>query len=130
MNRTYVRSQTLFTGLEDSARTDQVLIVEDGLIAHVGPAATAPAPLATDTIVDAGEQFVMPGLVDVHTHLIFGNAQSEEDIDLHVSPEFRALRGLFFVQHGAAPRSHHRFIEGRLSAARDDLRPGAVVPRP
>ena len=41
----------------------------------------------------------MPGLVDVHTHLVFGNARSEEDIDYWVTPEFRALRGLFFAQH-------------------------------
>ena len=41
----------------------------------------------------------MPGLVDVHTHLAFGNAQSEEDIDLWTSDEFRALRGMFFAQH-------------------------------
>ena len=41
----------------------------------------------------------MPGLVDVHTHLVFGNARSEEDVDFWATPEFRALRGTFFAQH-------------------------------
>ena len=40
----------------------------------------------------------MPGLIDVHTHLAYGNAKSEEDIDLYQPMEFRALRGLFFAQ--------------------------------
>jgi imidazolonepropionase-like amidohydrolase len=99
MNRIHVRCSKLFTGLDDQAREDQVLVAENGVIAYVGPASAAPAPGENDAVVDARGNFVMPGLVDVHTHLIFGNAQSEEDIDLHVSPEFRALRGLFFVQH-------------------------------
>src|SRR5437667_810632 len=44
----------------------------------------------------------MPGLIDVHTHLAYGNAKSEEDIDLYSPLEFRALRGLFFAQKVAA----------------------------
>ena len=40
----------------------------------------------------------MPGLIDVHTHLAYGNAKSEEDIDLYQPMEFRALRALFFAQ--------------------------------
>ena len=40
----------------------------------------------------------MPGLIDVHVHLAYGNAKSEEDIDLYSPLEFRALRGLFFAQ--------------------------------
>jgi imidazolonepropionase-like amidohydrolase len=40
----------------------------------------------------------MPGLLDVHTHLAYGNAKSEEDIDLYQPLEFRTLRGLFFAQ--------------------------------
>lgn len=99
MSRTYIRCKTLFTGLENEARRDQTLIVENGLFAWVGDTAEAPACAPEDVLVDAGDDFVMPGLVDVHTHLVFGNAKSEEDIDLHVSPEFRALRGLFFTQH-------------------------------
>jgi hypothetical protein len=42
--RTFVRCQRLFTGLEDQARADQVLVVDNGLFTHVGPAAQAPQP--------------------------------------------------------------------------------------
>jgi imidazolonepropionase-like amidohydrolase len=99
MARTHVNCNTLFTGLEDTARQQQRLIIEDGIFTYVGPQDSAPAIGAGEEVIDTGEHFVMPGLVDVHTHLVFGNAKSEEDIDLHVSPEFRALRGLFFTQH-------------------------------
>jgi imidazolonepropionase-like amidohydrolase len=34
----------------------------------------------------------------VHTHLAYGNAKTEEDIDLYQPLEFRAIRGLFFAQ--------------------------------
>jgi imidazolonepropionase-like amidohydrolase len=44
----------------------------------------------------------MPGLIDVHTHLAYGNAKSEEDIDLYSPMEFRTLRGMFFAQKCAA----------------------------
>lgn len=99
MSRTFIRCKTLFTGLENEARREQTLIVENGLFTWVGDTADAPASAPGDALVNAGDDFVMPGLIDVHTHLVFGNAKSEEDIDLHVSPEFRALRGLFFTQH-------------------------------
>ena len=99
MARTHVKCNTLFTGLEDTARQHQRLIIEDGVFTYVGPQDSAPAIGAGEEVIDTGEHFVMPGLVDVHTHLVFGNAKSEQDIDLHVSPEFRALRGLFFTQH-------------------------------
>jgi imidazolonepropionase-like amidohydrolase len=38
----------------------------------------------------------------VHTHLAYGNAKCEEDIDLYSPLEFRTLRGLFFAQQCAA----------------------------
>jgi imidazolonepropionase-like amidohydrolase len=97
--RTFIRCRRLFTGLDDSPQTDHTLVIEQGLFTHVGPTAAAPAAGPGDTVIEAGERFVMPGLVDVHTHLIFGNARSEEDIDFWVTPEFRALRAMFFAQH-------------------------------
>lgn len=100
MTRQFIHCQRLFTGLEDQARAQaHTLVIDNGLFSYVGPSASAPAAGPGDVQVDAGKYFVMPGLVDVHTHLVFGNARSEEDIDFWVTPEFRSLRGLFFAQH-------------------------------
>jgi len=96
---THVRCGGLFTGNEDAERSNQTLIVDDaGRIAYVGPAGGAPRPGQADSVLDYGELFVMPGLHDVHTHLAYGNAKTEEDIDLYQPMEFRAIRGLFFAQ--------------------------------
>ena len=97
--RQFVRCQRLFTGLDDVLQRDWTLVVEQGRFSYVGPTATAPQSGPDDGLVDAGQHFVMPGLVDVHTHLVFGNARSEEDVDFWATAEFRALRGLFFAQH-------------------------------
>ncbi|HEX4928869.1 MAG TPA: amidohydrolase family protein [Burkholderiales bacterium] len=95
----YVRCGALFTGNEDHARKAQTLAVDDaGRLAWVGPSDAAPAPGPGDTVIDYGDLFVMPGLQDVHTHLAYGNAKTEEDIDLYQPMEFRAIRGLFFAQ--------------------------------
>ena len=98
-SRQFIHCQRLFTGLDDAVKPQQTLVVEQGCFSYVGPTAQAPQPDTNDTVADAGTHFVMPGLVDVHTHLVFGNARSEEDIDFWATPEFRALRGLFFAQH-------------------------------
>lgn len=102
MSRLHLHCQTLFDGTGMTTRPQQTLVVENGLLTYVGPRSGAPAPQPGVQEVDVGDQFVMPGLVDVHTHLAFGNAQSEEDIDIWTSDEFRALRGLFFAQHVVA----------------------------
>ena len=59
---------------------DAWVLMEDGVIAQVG---TGPAPAADETI-DAGGSLVTPGLVDAHTHLIFGGwRQNELGLKLH-----------------------------------------------
>jgi imidazolonepropionase-like amidohydrolase len=96
--KTHLRCGTLFTGAGTLAEAQQTVVFEGGVIVHVGPTATAPAPAPGDALLDRSRQFVMPGLIDVHTHLAYGNAKTEEDIDLYSSLEFRALRGMFFSQ--------------------------------
>lgn len=96
MPRQFIHCQRLFTGLEDDIRHHQTLVVDGGQFTFVGTRGDAPMAQAGDTEIDAGGHFVMPGLIDVHTHLVFGNARSEEDVDLWVTPEFRALRSIFF----------------------------------
>jgi imidazolonepropionase-like amidohydrolase len=98
MSATHVRCGTLFTGLSPVAATDQTVVFQGSIISHVGPTSSAPVPALGDRVVDHTRHFVMPGLIDVHTHLAYGNAKTEEDIDLYSSLEFRALRGMFFAQ--------------------------------
>ena len=97
--KTFVRCGQLFTGQEDEAARDGVLVFDEaGAIDYAGAAAAAPRRGRQDRVIDYSRYFVMPGLIDVHTHLAYGNAKTEEDIDLYAPLEFRALRGLFFAQ--------------------------------
>jgi imidazolonepropionase-like amidohydrolase len=100
---TFVRCGSLFTGTEDEAQQDGALVFdEEGGLLYVGAEAGAPRRARGDRLIDHSSSFVTPGLIDVHTHLAYGNAKSEEDIDLYSPLEFRALRGLFFAQKVAA----------------------------
>ena len=128
MPRQFIHCQRLFTGLDDAYRLDQTVVVEQGRFSFVGPCAEAPPPAPGDALLDAGPQVLMPGLVDVHTHLVFGNARSEEDIDFWATPEFRALRGLFFAQHVLAAGYTSVVVPGDAGncsiAVRDAIRAG------
>ena len=61
---------------------DAWVLCEDGVIAQAG---AGPAPAAADAqVVDAQGGLVTPGLVDAHTHLIFGGwRQNELGLKLH-----------------------------------------------
>jgi imidazolonepropionase len=56
-------------------RHDAALVIEDGRIAWIGSAASAPA---ADTAFDAAGGAVLPGWVDSHSHLVFAGDRSEE----------------------------------------------------
>ena len=55
---------------------DAWVAVEGGKIAAVGQG--QPAPEDGDTLLDAGGRLMTPGLVDAHTHLIFGGWRQNE----------------------------------------------------
>ncbi|HEY0953624.1 MAG TPA: imidazolonepropionase [Roseateles sp.] len=54
---------------------DGALLVDDGRLAWVGPSADAPA---ADEIVELHGALVTPGLVDCHTHLVYGGNRANE----------------------------------------------------
>lgn len=60
----------LFDGQSDRIIEDAVILVEGERITHVGAAAEVDQPAAGDHI-DARGLFVMPGLINMHEHLIF-----------------------------------------------------------
>jgi imidazolonepropionase-like amidohydrolase len=101
--KTFVRCGQLFTGREDEAQKNAALVYDkEGRLTYAGAEKGAPKRRDGDQVIDYSGQFVMPGLIDVHTHLAYGNAKTEEDIDLYSPLEFRALRGMFFAQKVAA----------------------------
>src|SRR5262245_35749586 len=59
--------------------TDGALIIRDGIIEWVGPAAEMPA-VARDEVtwIDASGKVVLPGFVDSHTHLLFAGSRVDE----------------------------------------------------
>jgi imidazolonepropionase-like amidohydrolase len=110
--KNFVRCGTLFTGAEDEPQRGAVLVFDEaGTLAFVGPEEAAPSRAASDRLIDHSAGFVMPGLIDVHTHLAYGNAKCEEDIDLYAPLEFRTLRGRSPLP--ATPRSARPEMPGR-----------------
>ena len=57
---------------------DATISVKDGKIAYAGAASSAEAPCDAEEILDCGGRLVTPGLVDAHTHLVFGGWRHKE----------------------------------------------------
>jgi len=84
--------------LSGQAVPAQTLVIYGDSIDWVGPTAQSPAMGEVDTLIDYSDCFVMPGMVDCHAHISYGNALTQEDIDLYASMEFRALRSMVAAQ--------------------------------
>ncbi|MET0456671.1 MAG: amidohydrolase, partial [Mycobacterium sp.] len=68
---------------DSSSTWAEAIAVSDGLITAVGTAAAVAEHATTNTeVVDAGERMVMPGLADVHTHLMLGGTAMAWELTL------------------------------------------------
>jgi len=73
---------------------NQVILVKDGKIVDVGPKVKIPADAE---VVDLLNSWVMPGLMDAHTHLTYNIKSAESGLEvayLKESTTMRAFRGL------------------------------------
>jgi imidazolonepropionase-like amidohydrolase len=91
---THVR---VIDGTGAPARADQTVIVRDGRIAQIGPAASIPVP-AGARVLDLSGKSVIPGLVMVHEHLfyptgpgVYGNV-SESFVRLYLAGGVTSMR--------------------------------------
>ena len=64
----YVKAGHLFDGTGDVLVDNVVLVIEGDRIVRVEPAAKAQIP-AGASVIDLGQAWVLPGLIDCHTHL-------------------------------------------------------------
>ncbi len=62
-----IQTGTLFDG--ESIRDNWVIHVKDGLISYAGPSSEYTNP-GTIRTIDLSDQFVMPGMIDAHTHVL------------------------------------------------------------
>ena len=92
--RVLVMAAHLIDGRSDSVRDGFAVLVEGNRIAKVGPAAELQA--AGVQVIDLGESWLLPGLIDAHTHLMLQGDITAADYDeqlLKESIPYRTLRG-------------------------------------
>ncbi len=53
------------------------------------PADAAPADIR---VIDAGGKTVMPGMIDAHVHITYGDGRTAEELDVYSGPEWSAIR--------------------------------------
>ncbi|MCK1744484.1 imidazolonepropionase [Bradyrhizobium sp. 139] len=57
---------------------DGVIAARDGIIVYAGPRADAPTGLIAAESIDCDGRWITPGLIDCHTHLVYGGTRAEE----------------------------------------------------
>lgn len=88
--RLLIKDATVVDGTGASAMPGTSVLVEGDVITEIG--ADLSPPDGQLTTIDASGKVVMPGLIDSHCHISFGEARAQEDQDLYTSVESRTLR--------------------------------------
>jgi imidazolonepropionase-like amidohydrolase len=91
---TAIRAGNMIDPASGTIAKNQIILVKDGKIIEVGPKVTIPAGA---DVIDLSNAWVMPGLMDAHTHMTFDMKSEDigiEAIYLKESTAMRAFRGL------------------------------------
>jgi imidazolonepropionase-like amidohydrolase len=86
----YVQTGRLIDGVSNDVRIGQCVTIEDEHIRAVGPCGKAPAGA---TVVDWSAYTVLPGLIDLHTHLADVGQSADVAAPIKASPAETALVG-------------------------------------
>ncbi len=74
-----LRNFTLIDGNGGAAAADSALIATDGRITWVGPASQLQVPAGAQ-VQDLSGKFVMPGLIDLHTHVSNSDVEMQDPV--------------------------------------------------
>lgn len=69
---------SLGSELPDHLVKDGAIVVKNGLVAWAGASSQLPAAFANETLHDCGGVLATPGLIDCHTHLVYGGQRANE----------------------------------------------------
>src|SRR2546430_2747337 len=99
VEKVLVKAAHLIDGRADAVRDGLAVLVEGDRIVRIGPAAEL-APQAT-RVIDLGESWLLPGLIDAHTHILLQGDVTAADYDeqlLKESIPYRTLRAAAAVR--------------------------------
>src|SRR6266542_2780027 len=89
---------TLIDGTGAAPRADAALLIGDGRIRTIGARADVERGLDLRDpalrVTDVTGKTVMPGLIDSHCHINYGEVETEEELDLYTPMEYRAIRAV------------------------------------
>src|SRR5689334_20550002 len=71
-SRLVITHTAVITGDSSPALLDQTVLIEDGTIQRVAPAASSMRFPVGATIIDGRGKSLLPGLADMHVHLVGG----------------------------------------------------------
>lgn len=106
--RTVVHCGTLIDGVGEAPRREVSVVVEGDRIVDVVPGYLAPA--TGDTVIDQRGATVLPGLIDLHTHLTFEVTPQSYTEGFFMNPADYALRATVFAR---------RTLEAGFTTVRD-----------
>ena len=109
---TVIRSNSLIDGKSASPIRNAVVVLKGPLIVAVGTAEEMEVPSGPDVQeIDYGDAYMLPGLIDAHTHLMFGHGEGTyEEVIERDSDETMLLR---------AARNAHVHLNAGVTALRD-----------
>ncbi len=81
----YVKAGHLFDATSDNLRDNMVLVIEGERITRIGPAGEIAIPSGAE-VVDLSRAWVLPGLIDCHTHLSFRADQYDPIMEVKLTP--------------------------------------------
>ena len=91
-----IRGGTLISGNGDAPLTNATISVVDGRIAAVWSGSARPQDAEPAvSVYDATGTTVMPGLIDAHCHISYGEARSAEEVDIYGGAEWNAVRAVW-----------------------------------
>jgi imidazolonepropionase-like amidohydrolase len=112
-----IRAGKLIDGKSDQPIANALILVENGKIASVTPGGTPPAGAE---VIDLSKATVLPGLMDLHTHILLQGDVTAADYDEQLLKESIPYRAIL------AARNAHIALEHGFTTIRDLETEGAM----
>ncbi len=102
MNRSkgYLLKGRIIDGSLNPPIEQGAVVIEGERIAWVGQALALPPQYNEHEyrLIDLPGRSILPGLIDAHTHISFGESRSEEENALYTPVEFRTAKALYYAR--------------------------------